>query len=750
MFRPSAFSLHALPLLILATTAAQSNAADVTFLPAPLIAPDGGKLAPGASTVFTLQVPERNSRERNAEGEWRSLVSLDLYGTLGADPAKITIEAIDPENGDVMGSGASATGEQPTPGPWAAIASSDSPQHPAINAFRGGRNEWISQSKEGEEDWIGLVFGQPMRMTGIDYIPRTYSRGAGLARKYRVEIRPPGGEWETIITGERRSNYTSALKLPFPEPATVEAFRFVIETDLRGSHAGSASRINLHGINLPERQRVLAPARAWAEIPPDATARIEGRSIHVRVRNDSTNGVAIGEPRFARIHLAPDRSLQVNRPHRNRGPDRLGAGLLGFEALTEQSRNVLSLMAVKPDLAAQEQGLRQGDVIIAVAGNPLPLNHLAAGWDWFRYSHEAVIGRAQEAALKAGENTLPITIMRDGKPVEVAIPLNREAAFTTLNPLDDPEAARMLEDCLGFLVRSQRDDGSWERCMIRTSFAALAMLATGEEEHIERARKAVDWAKRRYREPSRYGNLGFWHGAYAGILYSEWHLATGDTSVMLNLEDLRDWVVGGQKDSAFGIPALGHGTGGLPYQRRGLVAPACHLLVFEAIAMRGGMESAIWELILPYMEMAWSNPAEGGHGALGYHGAHRDQSEFWSRSGLFAMAAHLRGERPDMRDAMIHIMHQRHPWLRNSHAYGEPGGATGLLALNLCAPEIFAEVMGHYAWWFSLAWEPSHGLRYTTPHKGAPYLGGELLINATYALVLQGPLRSLHLTGKAE
>ena len=39
----------------------------------------------------------------------------------------------------------------------------------------------------------------------------------------------------------------------------------------------------------------------------------------------------------------------------------------------------------------------------------------------------------------------------------------------------------------------------------------------------------------------------------------------------------------------------------------------------------------------------------------------------------------LRGERPDMRDAMTAFMKEHHPWIRNSHAYGEPGGSLGLL-----------------------------------------------------------------------
>ncbi|MFU8892194.1 MAG: hypothetical protein ACNA8L_01060 [Luteolibacter sp.] len=200
--------------------------------------------------------------------------------------------------------------------------------------------------------------------------------------------------------------------------------------------------------------------------------------------------------------------------------------------------------------------------------------------------------------------------------------------------------------------------------------------------------------------------------------------------------------------SIWDVPALGHGPSGLPYGQKALAAPACHLLVFEALAMRSGMESKLWELLMPYMEMSWSDPAEGGHGALGYNRSAKDLDEFWSRTGLFAIAAHLRGERHDMRDAMISIMHQRHPWFRNSHAYGEPGGALGLLALNLIEPEIYTEVIREYAWWFSLAWQPGYGLRFTTPHMGAPYMGEDDLMNVIYALVLQAPKRSLHLTGK--
>ena len=719
----------------------------------PLASGNAFEIAPGASISQSVAMPPLGDKEREAGGEWRGVISLDLFGTARPGKGRIILEAIDPASGEVLASGITDL-DYPAPrSPWAVIFSSEHPGAEAAKAFDGDlMSPWHSNYSGDKADpphWIGLAFGKPTRMTGLTYGPRQGDNTNGVARKYRVEIRLPGEDWKTIVSGEADERVSTArdfLEVKFPKAVEIEAFRFVIESDWSGGGFGTAGEIEVPGVKLDPVPPVAAASRAWAEIPPAVMKRLEGESFDLRVRNGPDNAVVIGTPRLARVHAAPGPAL-FGRSNGGLGPDKLGAGLLGFDGLTEHNQTVLSVMEVRPRTAAARQKLRQGDVILAVGGRPLPVNDLNPGWAWFRHSHEAMIGRGTEAALRAGRTTLPLTLLRDGVVQTIQLPLNRTAAFSTMNPANDPEAARLLDDCLGFLARTQKDDGSWSGCMIRTCFSSLALLSTGEARHRTRVRKAVKWAMERYKKPEDYGGLGFWSGAYAGILYSEWHLATGDRSVLPNLEALRDWAIAGQHNSIWDVPALGHGTDGLPYGNKALVAPACHLLVYEALAMRGGMKSGIWELLMPYMELSWSDPTKGGNGTLGYNGSYKDLDEFWSRTGLFAMAAHLRGERHDMRDAMIRVMRERHPWLRNSHAYGEPGGALGLLALNLVSPTVFAEVMREYAWWFSLAWEPGHGLRFTTPHMGAPYMGEEDLINAAYALVLQAPRRSLHITG---
>ena len=570
-----------------------------------------------------------------------------------------------------------------------------------------------------------------------------------MACKYRVEILDENGAWQTAAAGEtdrRVANERSTLEVALPAGVETDGFRFVIESDWSGGGHGTAGLIEAPGVVLDAVPPVAANRRMWMEFPPTIMQSLEGKSFTLRIRNGKQGAAVIGTPTFARTNTEPSPKL-FGRSNGGLGPDKLGAGLLGFDALTEHRQHVLSVMHVRRNSPAARQDLRRGDVILAVRERPLPLNNVAPGWTWFHDSHEAVLGRETEAALHAGETHLPITVMRDGRPTTIEIPLTRNAPFTSMIPAEDPEAARMLDDCIGFLIRAQRDDGSWSGCMIRSSFSALALLATGDEAHRPRVERAVRWAQQRFKAPDDYGNLGFWSGAFAGLLYAEWHLATGDTSVVENMQALQQWALAGHHNSIWDVPALGHGPSGLPYGQKALVAPAAHLLVFEALAMRGGMESGLWELLKPYMEMSWSNPADGGNGTIGYNRSMKDLEEFWSRSGLFAMAAHLRGERPDMRDSMVRIMHERHPWFRNSHAYGEPGGALGLLALNLIDPQIHAEVIREYAWWFSLAWEPGYGLRFTTPHMGAPYMGEDDLLNAAYALVLQAPARTLHLTG---
>jgi hypothetical protein len=752
------------PVCSLVATAAVATA---TPLPFPTItpSPDGARtwnipgnpafaLPPGANAETRGDIPELTEREQGARrGTWHAVLSLDLFGTTNGEHGEVTLEAFDPADGRVIAATTASTSGVTTPAAVTIIRSSEQPGNPASNAFDGNPATMWHSSYQGEPQqpphWIGLEFGKPREFTTLTYHPRG-GGGNGTARAYRLEIRTPdAANWESVAAGEVPGRQRrDPLVITLDEPITIDAFRFVIESD-HGGGFGSASQIEIPDLEFPEEKPVVASQRAWLEIPAEDLSKLTGKPLGLRATHASGSSVVIGQPQLARLHSAPTPRL-FGRSNGGLGPDKLGAGLLGFDAMTEHEQYILTVMTVRDDSAAAAAGLRPGDAIIAVDGSPLARNDVAPGWWWFEHSHEARLGRAAETALADGRADLPVTILRDGKPEEIRIPLKRENPLANMIPSEDPETARMLADLIAFLERTQRDDGSWSNCGIRTTFSALALMATADDQHLPRVARAIDWAMQRYPEPENYGNLGFWAGGFIGKLYAEWHLATGDRRVAPYMIALQEWAHAGHHPSSWDVPALGHGTNDLPYDRKALVAPACHLLIAEALGMKAGMQSKIWELLAPYMELAWSNPEDGGNGTLGYNPSHKDLQEFWARSGMFAMVCHLRDDRGDMRDSMVAIMRERHPWLRNSHAYGEPGGALGLLGLNLAAPDVYREIIAQYSWWFSLAWEPGYGLRFTTPHMGAPYMGEDDLINAAYALVLQGPARTLHMTGAAE
>ena len=709
-----------------------------------------GVAGPGG-LASELSFPALTPVQKSMGDHWRALISVDVHGVVEKPGVRVSAELNDPTTGKVLAAASILVTEKAGRDAWSVISSSEHAGS-AKAAFDGDpATEWHSLYGDNKPDpphWIGLQFAKPVQFSGLRYLPRQAGWANGIARDYRLEVLRPNEGWTKVLGGKTHEELAvkqrAAHEISLPEAIEVGGFRMVIESDWSGGGFGTAAEITPLGMNLPPKDEpVPARKRLWLWLPADVTAELAGKTLGLKIQ--SASDVVVGLPRVAFHHSKPDGRLQ-GRSNGAFGPDKLSAGLLGFSALVVHQSDATNVMHVVEGSPAQQAGLRTGDVLVAVDGVALTLNDLAPGWNWYHQSHEAILGKAGERALTL-KRPVVLTVMRDEGLQQLEVRLADREPFSNMDPSKDPAAKAMLADMLSWLCDRQREDGSWSGDIIRTTFSALALLATGEQDHRERVRRAVDWSMKRYPKPENYGNLGFWHGAYAGILYSEWHLQTQDPRVIPHLAALRDWALAGQHESAWEVPALGHGPPHLPYGNKSLVAPSCHLLVYEALAMRCGMKSALWELLLPYMEMSWSDPRKGGHGSLGYNRSYMDRDEFWSRSGLFAMACELRGQRQDMKQAMTAFMGERHPWFRNSHAYGEPGGAWGLLSLNLAAPETFEEVMKAYDWWFSLAWEPGYGLRFTTPHMGAPYMGEEDLINAAYALVLQAPKRSLHLTG---
>lgn len=418
--------------------------------------------------------------------------------------------------------------------------------------------------------------------------------------------------------------------------------------------------------------------RLWARIPGRVLRQQVKREFVLELSVEGRSPVVVDDLRLELYHERPSRKL-LGKPNGKNGPDLLAAGALGFVALVEHHATAFSLLAVTEDGPAHAAGLRVGDLIIAVEGGPLPSGSLAAGRAWFTTSHEAVLGRTLLARLEGGHKTLRVTRLTAQGPEERTLRIGHLLAPTVQFPAGRA-AEQLRNDVVAWVASRQKPDGFWPgQRVVNSCLAGLCLLGTRDRAHRPALRRLVKALLELHPRARDATGFSFWPIAWQGIFFAEYYLASHDKRVLAWMREAIDWLPSTTHPSTWEIPAFGHSPKGLPYGDKALMAPCSHLLVFEALAERCGIDGGIWDHVAPYVRRSWSDPDEGGHGGMGYNPAHKDKQEFWSRTGLTALALHLRGKEPRMRKAMADFMVERHPWMLNSHAYGEPGGALGLM-----------------------------------------------------------------------
>ena len=477
--------------------------------------------------------------------------------------------------------------------------------------------------------------------------------------------------------------------------------------------------------------------RIWVRIDAATFASLIERKALAEIEVEGRSAVVVDNLRLESFHEAPTRVL-LGKPNGFNGPDLLGTGAMGFDALTEHLNTAFSVLGVRKDSPGDKRGLLVGDLVVAVDGLPLWESDLAPGVEWFERSHEAICGRAVLDAYERKKNKgkLTLTVLRADGLKDLELDLRLPGAPDDSFPFDDDITPRIYADVLDWTVKHQKNDGTWPgQVEVNTSLAALALIATGDRTHKPAIDKAVDALLRRNPDPTKIGGFTYWPLAFQGILFCEYYLATGKAEILTWIKSACEWLPTTMHKCKWGMQAFGHGPNGLPYEDKALMAPASHLLLFDALARKCKVDSRIWEAVEEYVVHSWSDPKDGGHGGMGYNASYKDKEEFWSRSGLTALSLKLRDDRKDMMNALVDFMGSRHQWMLNSHAYGEPGAALGLVSLGVVAPETFKEVMPQWRWRFMNAWEPGYGLHYSTPHMGSPYMGEVEIINPAYALL---------------
>jgi alpha-L-fucosidase len=133
-----------------------------------------------------------------------------------------------------------------TPIGWKIVSvSSESPEHPAVNAIDGKPNTfWETGANAMPEQQITVDMGGVHRVSGFTYLPRQDRDHAGVVERYRFETSADGRTWSTAIASgrfENISNNPELQKVFFPS-SDARFFRLTALQDTQSADRASAAQ----------------------------------------------------------------------------------------------------------------------------------------------------------------------------------------------------------------------------------------------------------------------------------------------------------------------------------------------------------------------------------------------------------------------------------------------------------------------------------------------------------------------------
>lgn len=769
-------------------------------------------LAPGTVAEAEFPVPPIPAHA----AKWPDrlgIVAFDLLGATGPGGAALTCEVIGPD-GKVLGTAQVATARIHAPGAgWS--CDSEDPDEPFIAALDGNakslwHTNWHRPSKLPH--FIQWSAGAATEIGGFTYTPRQDWR-TGMVKGWELQATIDGAQWKTVAAGTLSypNRDLSPKTVALEKPAQGLAFRFVAKSEATGNpDFASAAEFRFLGKDgqplAPKTNAPHAPARAQrahvvvasdtlAKLTPPlkdkdvhqsdrfeaapADAREKGQYLRLRVTSTGAAPAVLGGIAFTRPPKKVERGMEVKgNSYGPFGPDYVVSGMTGLQGQAEHGDIGMPLLDPLPGSPAAQAGVKNGDYLVAVEGTPLRPHFAHQEMAWLVDGHPAALGRAVLDALRTDAprpREVRVTVLRDGKPLDLALklpgaapqwkpsaPPSADAMLWQGPGLDDPIYAAMEKDCVATLEKRFHPDGAID-CdgidYIQVSIIGLALLQTRDPRHAERIARCADWC---LRQPELM-NQWYWKVGYNGIFLAEYYLATGDERVRPWIENALRWLplsthIGANSEAA---QSPGHGPENLPYDNKGLLAPALHPLLFEALAKHAGFAHPQRDFeaqLRRYINLAYSAPSRGGIGAMGYGpygkpSASLNEPECWARTGLYHAAMTLRAT-PDnpWKDGAVAgaAMNAHSHWMYGSHAYGMPGALWGVAALAGYAPEHYEAVVRRHAWDWLSAWQPGYGLRASMPLMGRPYMGDEGLDNPAWLLALGARRHVLHLCGGRE
>ncbi len=486
---------------------------------------------------------------------------------------------------------------------------------------------------------------------------------------------------------------------------------------------------------------------------------------------------------------------KVNGPDAAAGGFYINLGITGARAkLIESNLKCLVVTYVFENTPAYGK-LKKDDVIIGVNNRPFEVAHKNGyGMDKFggegplmdfgnaleESQAEAATDKGSSSKSKKSDDPQPgkgillVDVMRNKEKVQVVINIGTKyGKYSDSFPNNDKKSALIVSELYEYLAKNQSGNGTWGSAEA-DCFGALALLASGDKKYLPNVeRSARNYATQ---TSSKYdpnaGGLVVWNYTFAGIVLSEYYLATGEKWVLPELEEIRDWLMKTQyidkksqlrsdRDETKNeklmtrmLGGWGHNPGFEGYGPMCITtSQACMAL---ALMSRCGIQinRERHEMALAFLER--------GTGTTGYvwynAGASKNTRGNWAdmgRTGSTALANQLcdygDAKYQQQADLITTMLSDHVESFPDTHA-SPPLGMGWQAAATFFNPAGFEHLMRYHKWWFSLAQCPD-GSFYYQPNRdnNRAYVGNlRHMMSAVMAFIFSVKNKNLHITGASQ
>lgn len=397
-----------------------------------------------------------------------------------------------------------------------------------------------------------------------------------------------------------------------------------------------------------------------------------------------------------------------------------------------ETTDARQIYITKVDKQSPAEGvLKTGDVILGVAGKA------------FSYDPRTEFGKALTAAESdVGKGNLSLIRWRKGKQENVIIKLPVLGSYSATAPYNCPKSALIFKQGCESLAKKMSQPG-YRANPVTRSLNALALLASGNKNYLSLIEREAKWA-------SGYSANGMasWYYGYVIMLLAEYHMATGDKSVMPGLRRLALEASNGQSI----VGSWGHKFAGEDGRLVGygmMNAPGVALTTSLVLARKAGVNAAevdraierSLKLIRFYV----------GKGSIPY-GDHKPWIQTHDDNGKNGMAAVLFSLLGEVKSAeyFSKMSLACHGNERDTGHTGNFWNMTwampGVVQSGPYATGAWMNEFG--AWYYDLArrWDGNF------PHQGPPQMKGDSTRSwdgtGAYLIAYAMPLKKLVLTGK--